>query len=204
MAGTAYFDHLERLHSAFSNLEPIQAFAFGAACAERQWPVYARAAAGKVWSREAILRRSLDRVWDWLLRRRGRPEGLAFECERAILEEVEDDAAQAASEVATSMYGLAKAIEADAPADCLYVADAGLRLIDSFLYELLGVPISSDSDRVVHSHELMGIEIKRQQEDLEVLLRGTPFPATIEELRNRSSGASILGEYWYGDIHPRI
>lgn len=202
MNATAYFNHLEKLHSVFPKLEPIQAFAFGAACTERQWPVYARAAAGKVWSRETILRRSLDKVWDWLLRRRGRPEGLAFECERAILEEIEDDIAQAASEVATSMYGLAKAIEADAPADCLYVADSGLRLIDSFLYELLGLPISSDNDRIVHSHELMGIEIKRQQEDLAILLRGTLFPATIEELRSRSNGASVLGEYWYYDVPP--
>jgi hypothetical protein len=42
-------------------------------------------------------------------------------------------------------------------------------------------------------------EIGRQQEDLEVLLKGTPFPATVEELRAKSTGTSVLGEFWYGD-----
>jgi hypothetical protein len=43
----------------------------------------------------------------------------------------------------------------------------------------------------------MQVEMRRQLADLG-LLEQPPTPAVVEELRRRSDGKSLLGEYWYG------
>jgi hypothetical protein len=179
-------------------MERLQAFAFAASCAERQWPVYERAAQGKQWAQPTTLRAAVDAVWGWLLQERGRPHGFAVQCERAILEEIEDDLASVASQVANSYYGLLSIVERDHVEDCIQAAKSNLGMIDAFLYEqLLDMPVSKENDLKVDAHELMRAEMARQGDDLAVLSRGAPMPSVVAQLRERSRGVSVLGQYWY-------
>src|SRR2546423_11554992 len=105
----------KRVEDALHTVSPRHAFLFAAACAERQWPVYERASAGKPWAMQAVLRSSLDAVWDWLSGRAERPR-LAEQCERAVFDENSDDeAANGAVSAATSFYGLASIVPEDPP-----------------------------------------------------------------------------------------
>src|SRR5215467_9438951 len=91
--------HLDMVETVFKNLEPIQAFTFGAACAERQWPLYVKGSHRKPWSKEPVLREALDAIWNWLLGSGGTPIGYEAQCEMAILEKLEDYAATWATDV---------------------------------------------------------------------------------------------------------
>lgn len=192
-----YGAHLKRLEGVLESLDSSQAFAIAAACAERQWPVYDRASQGRPWSQADALRRTLDAVWDWLLRKRGRPKGFAHLCESAILEEIEDDAANAASEVARAFFGLASIVESDKKDHVLYAAKENLSFIEAFLSDLLGIVPSSENVAVIDGHELMQAEIARQRTDLDLVSRGAPLPPVVEQLRAGSEGVSVLGSYWY-------
>jgi hypothetical protein len=178
-------------------MDTLQAFVFAASCAERQWPIYDGASQGRKWAQLAVLRGTLDAIWEWLLPKRQRPRGYAIQCNRAILEEIEDDAANAASEVATSFCGLASIVEQNEPRHCIQAAKSNLSMIDAFLYELLGLPISRENDLRIDSHDLMRNEMARQDADLALLSRGIPMPAVVAEIRDRSRGQSLFGQYWY-------
>jgi hypothetical protein len=188
--------HRHGIEELLRGVSPQHAFLFAAACAERQWPVYARAAAGKPWALPAVLRGSLDAVWDWLLGRRERPR-LAEQCERAIFDENTDaEEDNAAFHVANSFYGLAAMVEEDQPQYSAQAAASNLDLVDAFLYDLLDLPVAAANDLVVDSHELMQREMQRQLADLSALSQ--PFgPELVETLRGRARGESLLGDYWY-------
>lgn len=200
MARRPYFEHLERVEATLKDVDGLQAFTFAASCAERQWPVYERAAKGKNWGQSTVLRGALDAIWGWLLQQRERPRGHALQCERAILEEIEDVTANTASEVATSFYGLASIVERDQAKHCVQAAKSNLTMIDAFLYEMLRLPISHENDLKVDSSELMQHERIRQDATLAVLARGTPMPSVVADIRERSLGQSIFGQYWYAEM----
>lgn len=191
-------EHEQAIRERLEEMEPPEAFALAAACAERQWPIYERASAGKPWSQPEVLRRALDAVWDWLLRKRGRPQGLARQCEAAILDEIEDDEDQAASNVANMIYGLASVVESERKDQVLFAARENLAFIEAFVSELLDLAPTPENMPAIESHVLMQAEIRRQQDDLALLSRGVSLPAVIEGVRLKSSGVSILGDYWYG------
>jgi hypothetical protein len=199
VATSSVDEHEERLRQALEKMDASQAFVFAAACAERQWPIYDRASQGKAWSRAELLRRTLDAVWDWLLRRRGKPQGLARQCEAAILEDIEEDSDQAASNAANVIYGLAAIVESGRKDHVLYAARENLSFIEAFVSELMGVIPSPENVPSIEAHELMQEEIRRQQDDLRVVSGSALLPGAIEGLRSRSIGVSILGEYWYGE-----
>lgn len=188
--------HRKRVEDALRQVSPQHAFLFAVACAERQWPVYERASAGQAWEMQAVLRGSLDAVWDWLLGQADRPHR-AEECERAIFDEDSaDEEADAAFTVSNNYYGLAAIVEDDQPEYCAQTAVSNLDLLDAFLYDLLDLPTSAASDLTVDAHELMQAEIQRQLADLEALRQ--PFgPDLVQALRQRARAASVLGNYWY-------
>jgi hypothetical protein len=192
-----YKEHLDDVKRGLTTLESSQAFGFGAACVEREWPIYERAAQARSWSQAQALRRTLDEIWAWLLRQRGRPRGLARVCEGAILVEIEDDTANAASEVATSFFALASIIEDDQKDQVLYAAKANLSFIEAYVSEMLDIVPTPENAAKIDSHELMQAEMGRQREDLDVLARATPLPSVIEQVRARSQGVSILDSYWF-------
>ena len=193
----SYRDHLREVEVALRGFGESQAFTLAAACSERQWPVYERAAVGMPWSKADVLRRTLDAVWEWLLRQRGRPRGFARGCEEAVLEEIKDDVQNAASEVAGAFYGLASIVEGNRTMDVLYAAKANLSFVEAFLADLLDIEPTEKNASAIDSHELMQAEIGRQREDLSALLRGVPMPSVVGEIRAKSAGVSLLGEYWW-------
>src|SRR6516162_494496 len=78
---------LDRVKRTLQSMDARRAFAFAAACTERQWPVYQRASAGKPWERQAILRRSLDTIWRWLAGTVSDTPSLAQQCESAVCDD---------------------------------------------------------------------------------------------------------------------
>jgi hypothetical protein len=188
--------HRKRAEDALGKVSPPHAFAFVAACAERQWPVYERAAEGKPWANQAVLRSSLDAIWDWLMGRRERP-CLAERCERAVFDansDAEEDSG--AFHVTNSFYGLAAIVEEDQPQYSAQSAVSNLDLVDAFLYDLLDLPGSPENDLLVDGHELMQREMQRQLADLSLLSQ--PFgPELVQTLHDRAQGGSVLGDYWY-------
>jgi len=177
-------------------VSPQHAFLFAAACAERQWPVYARASEGKPWEMQSVLRGSLDAVWDWLAGRTERPR-LAEQCERAVFDEDSDDEEDSgAFSVANSLYGLASIVQEDQPQYSAQSAMSNLDLVDAFVYDLLDLATSAENDLIVDAHELMQQEIQRQLADLSMLSQ--PFgPELVQALRERAQGQSVFGDYWY-------
>jgi uncharacterized protein YjaG (DUF416 family) len=185
----------KRVEDALRTVSPRHAFLFAAACAERQWPVYERASEGKPWEMQAVLRSSLDAVWDWLSGRAERPR-LAEQCERAVFDENSDDEEDnGAFSAANSFYGLASIVQEDQPQYSAQSAVSNLDLVDAFVYDLLDLETSAESDLIVDAHELMQREMQRQLADLE--LPSQPFGTDlVQTLRGRAQGVSVLGEYW--------
>jgi hypothetical protein len=188
--------HRKTIEAALGKVSAQHAFAFAAACAERLWPVYERAAEGKPWAMQAVLRSSLDAVWDWLMGQRERPR-LAEQCERAVFDansDAEED--NGAFQAANSVYGLAAIVEQDQPHYSAQSAVSNLDLLDAFLYDLLDLTVSPENDLIVDGHELMQREMQRQLADLS-LLSQLVGPDLVQTLRDRARGQSVLGDYWY-------
>ncbi len=190
--------HMKKVKDVLRKVSPLHCFTFAAACAERQWPVYNRASEGKAWERQAVLRSSLDAIWNWLLGKAERPR-LAEQCESAVIDaDPLKDEDTAAFYVANSFFGLAAIVEKDQPNHCHGSADNNLNDLDAFIYELLGLAVTPENDCIVDNHELMQNEVKRQLDDLNSL--NAPLsPALVEGLRARSMRQSILNDYWYNE-----
>ena len=190
--------HSENVQKRLRALDETRALAFVALCVERQFRVYVKAAEGKAWSRTRELRAFLDSVWNWLEGAGERPptaaDGIPIN-----EEEIEDDADSAATEVAISVYGLAGCIETGELEGCLSVCENGLTLLQSFLFERLGLDVTPKNEMIVDEHELMQREFKIQLDDLEALrdANAESLPITLEALRSAQSIRSILGSYWF-------
>src|SRR4051794_1730350 len=187
---------MKRVEEALRTVSPQHAFLLAAACAERQWPVYERASAGKPWEMQAVLRGSLDAIWDWLSGRTERSR-LAEQCERAGFDENSDDEADnGAFSAANSFYGLASIVQEDQPRYSAQSAVSNLDLVDAFVYDLLDLETSAENDLIVDAHELMQREMQRQLADLDSLSQ--PFGSElVQTLRGRAQEVSVLGDYWY-------
>ena len=177
--------HMNAVENALQEVSPQHAFAFAAACAERQWPVYKRASEGKPWEKQAILRSALDAIWDWLLGRDERPR-LADQCESAIFDgDPVKDEDTAAFYVANSFFGLATIVEKDQPHHCRQSAVSNLDALDAFLYELYDLSVCPESDTLVDSHELIQKEMRHQLEDLRTV------EGTVHSCRGRATPQEI-------------
>ncbi len=192
--------HYDWLENASRGLDLRAAVAFGAACAERQWPVYVRASAGKPWEKRALLRTALDSIWRWLFEIDSqRPSGYFAACEEASLESVQrtDESVEAASRVVVSWLELLHGLETGDANACKSLGECNLNLLHSFIYFLLDIEVSSDNEFVVGDHQLVRQEIKRQQDDLTLLRTRTLQPSVAREIFGRSQGQSMFGDYWY-------
>jgi hypothetical protein len=197
MAKSPLLTHFDRLNELFLEAGPIQAFAFGACCAQRQWPVYLRASSGKEWAKPEMVNAGLNAVWAWLSGEGHRLSGYSSQLDAAGPEQMKEDSDAGASDVLVSIGVLFDALESDVPGRCQYVGRHGLDLLDGFVYELVGIPVTSKNDIIVESHELIQAEMKRQIDDLTVLAGGPASPLVIKSLRTKAEGESILGSYWY-------
>jgi len=189
--------HIETVEKTIENLDQKKAFAFGAACTEHQWPVYVKASEGMPWEMQSDLRKALDDIWRWLLGSGNRPQGIFQRIESAIFEDAVKDFEIAARMVAGSFVSLAYGVENDKLSQCAQVAVYGLDLIESFVYDILNLPVTSENDLLVDQHELIRNEMRRQQDDLKFVVSEPMSPAVIRELRARSLGESILQNYWF-------
>ena len=194
---TPLLAHMETVEATVESLDPKKAYAFGAACAERQWPVYVKASEGKPWEMQSDLRMALDDIWRWLLGSGNRPQGIFQRIESAIFEDAVKDFEIAARMVAGSFVSLAYGVENDKLSECAQVAVYGLDLIESFVYDILNLPLTSENDLLVDQHELIRNEMRRQQDDLKFVVSEPMSPEVIRELRARSLGESILQNYWF-------
>jgi hypothetical protein len=186
--GSEILRHMADIQAIVVGLPALQAFTFGAACAERAWPVYRQASQGQEWERRAILRGALDAVWSWLAGGTERPELLAAQCEQAVVDKALPDAYV----VANNLFGLLSFIEQDDPSHCHLCAEMNLDLITSYLYDFYHLKYSEESEAAVDAHELTRQEMHCQTDDLRRMSQFFSVQVVVE-LRNRSLGKSIFG-----------
>lgn len=191
-------DHLTQLEQKFKSLAPHHAFVFGISCAERQWPIYELASEGKVWSNQQILRQILDKTWDWLLGEGEFPHGCSEMCEKAILESIEDENASFAYHVTVSLSAYFYNIENNLPTECFRIGGENLELIETLVYDLYKLPISSQNDPIIDRHPLMMEEMSLQKGELAVLLaQKIPLGKIVNGFRDHSKSRSIFQNYWH-------
>jgi hypothetical protein len=195
MLGRWLLTHYDRVRRAVAALSQPSAFAFGAACAERDWLVYERASTGKRWARREVLRSNLNAIWSWLEGKAEQPHISAVACEQAIPSASDDLLDDLGFQVANIYFGLVALVEDDNTHPIHTVAQSNLDLIDAFLYELSGLPVTAENDAAVDAHELVQAEVKRQLEDLE-LLATSATPALVEQVKRRALGVDLLKGCW--------
>jgi hypothetical protein len=193
--GRLLLTHFDRVKRTVATLSPASAFAFGAACAERQWGVYERASAGRPWERREVLRPNLDAIWSWLEGGEAEPLVSASACEDAIHEAGDDVADDLGFHVANSYFGLVALVEEDDPGHVYLMAQSNLNLLDAFLHEVAGLAVSPESARAVYDHQLVQAEMRHQLDDL-ALLAVPATPALVEQVRRKAEGVSLLGDWW--------
>src|SRR5947209_5165542 len=104
--------HLDHMKSRLRSIPSPAAFTFGVACLEREWPVYVRASEGKSWEARALLRMTLDAIWDWRGERRNRPDSFANKCESAINDKGPmDNCDSYGAEITTNFFAFASYVE---------------------------------------------------------------------------------------------
>ena len=194
-------DHLSNVTSRLAHVGEMQSACFAAACVERSWRAYVRAAQGKPWNRGDTLRRTLDTAWSWCSGSGPRPAGLSAAAEGAVdvfdetgMQQPSDNAGR---HVAVATYNLIASIEERNSEGFSGSAQLNLDFIDAFLYEYLDLEQSTENDEAVDRHELMNAERNRQTSDLVIVSERWSVPGTVEELRQTSTDANVLGEYWY-------
>ena len=186
--------HLERVKQSFTQLSKESPFLFAMACAERLWLPYQRASQGMSWEKQTVYRASLDLAWQsaaWLGQLSEEVESL---CENAI-PEATGPMAWAARSAAVSFYAVVCIIRRRQVNECASAAKANLDALDQFIYELTGLNISKANDLKVCDHELMKAEMTHQTQDLDIL-RQPLSHSLVMAIRQRSTGKSILGNYW--------
>ena len=197
MARTPYDTHLEQVARIVPTLAPRAAFAVAAACVERMWPIYERAARNQNVSDAKLLRETLDSIWDWIHGVGARPDGASERCERAVVEVTpRDDATSGALDIAVSFSGLAGIVEDDEPDGARQAARSNLDFLGRYLYLMLELRGGSEHDLEVYSHPLVEQEIARQMADLRFAQQASDL-SQLTELRSRSQGVSLLGSSWY-------
>ena len=191
-------EQIDKIESIFRLLNSLQIYTFGVFCAERQWLIYEKASVGKQWDNKKLYREMLDAVWDWLLGKTVQPQNYSKLCEEAIIENIDDDKDTFASEVSVSFYNLIFSIENNIPEDTFQTIKHSLNAIDFFLLDfVLYIPASISNDLLVDSHELVINEIGEEDYCIEVLLNPNFTEKQIKMLRERATGQSILGNYWF-------
>jgi hypothetical protein len=201
--------YLHDLQKRLAPLPPAQLWAFSAACAERQWPIYARAAASRHWDRRVDLRTALDHVWDWVGGAGPRPHDSVPGCDQAGFMddtggidrtfEFESEADAGAAQAWLTLWTLTQGIAADNPGECYHLAQGGMNLIHSFVsdYELPPLDAGADRDAAADAHELVRNAMSQQEGDLDLVTATADVPAIAAELRARASAQSILMDRWY-------
>ena len=196
MTQFTYLQHIDFIKDRLHEIGSTGSFTFATACTERLLPCYARAAVDQQWNRVDVLRSVLNRIWHWLLAEYQRPVGAAAECKAALPPASAEVLPNLGYEIVSAFYGLAATVERDHWHDCFHAADANLGVIEGFLYSTLGLPMSGDSDQIVHSHRLMIDEMERQLDDIRAFSEeGTP--AVIDFIRKRATGTSVLSGEWF-------
>jgi len=193
---TSIVEHLAFIQRRLAKANPQGVYIFGALCLERQLPVYLRAAIGKTWSHDHLLKHSLDTLWAAIYTGSPLPIALHEGVVRSVdaVSEEENDIAVLAFDVACSFENLVNAYKSHKPQEVYLCAQTSISIIDNFLCILLNITSDTRADeQQILIHELMQTEISRQQFDLVVLDDCNKFCVAREE----SKGKSILAGYWY-------
>ncbi|HRH43095.1 MAG TPA: DUF416 family protein [Pyrinomonadaceae bacterium] len=176
-------------------------FAFGVFCAERQFPIYEKLAVGKNWNNTKLFRDVLNKIWDWLLDKDDKPQGYLEICDQAVeaVEQSQVDIDSFAFDASLSFSGLIYMVENDIfePNSIEGTIHSSLNIIHTFLFDYL-LDISSSSpegELISNSHELIINEIIEQDYCINMILNSNFSIKSIEMLRQRASGQSILGNY---------
>lgn len=190
--------HLNKIESLFGLLTPEKKYTFGTFCAERQWLVYKKATTTKNYNDQILFREILNEIWDWLAEKKNRPENFTANCEEAIINKIEDDNDTFASDITVSFYNLIHSVESNEPDEVLQTIEHDLNAIHFLLQDfILNLSVSSENEILIDSHELTLNEINEQNYCLEMLLSSDFSVETVVLLRERATGKSIFGNYWF-------
>jgi Protein of unknown function (DUF416) len=184
------------LHSEFvaASLRAVGrkgAFVFGSAICQRIWPTFSSALQRIESESSDELASRLTAVWEFLASLAPSPSPIApaFEMVIPSPEVVQSD--NELFETAIILSAFADSFDRASVDGMLYVSDAALALLDSFIYDVLDVEVSATSDFIVDNHPLVVREIARQKADLSDLSKSDDR-TTVLAIWARSRGQSLL------------
>lgn len=188
-----YIQHLDKAKQLLAASNNCAPYVFAMACVERLWIPYQQASQDAPDDTQAVYRMSLDLAWESLAGGKELSDETETVCERSI-PDTNRPMIWLTRAAAVSFYSVICIIRRKKSGECFSVAKANLNLLDHFIYELTGLVISRGNDLLVVEHELMKNEMRHQTEDLELLRQQTSV-SLIHDIRQRSNGKSIFGNY---------
>lgn len=168
---------------------------------ERQWKVYEKGSKGYNWNRSDVYRQLLDQCWETIIENRVVDEGLWNICVDNKPTEIMSNIAEQIDDIST--FSLIFADNLSCFIEGLLECGVAIRyslsnfdFLESFLYEYLALENNEESKEIFWKHELVQLEIMRQERDYERIHKCGDFEKLREWYRTECA-ESILGEYWF-------
>ena len=197
-------EHFELDKKRTKDLSKQEASICSLMAVERQWKVYEKAAKGYNWDRSDIYRQLLDKCWDRVLKNKVMEEEAWNICYENKPENIRTDIDEM-----DDMYCFcsifADTLEMLIDDLCEEGCTSGFtsynfQFLDGFLDEYLALGINNTDNReeVIKNHELVRIEIERQNRDFEKI-RGCDNLLELREWCLIECNESILVDYWFNE-----
>lgn len=168
---------------------------------ERQWKVYEKGSKGYNWNRNDIYRQLLDQCWETIIENRAIDEGLWNICVDNKPTEMMSNIAEQIDDIST--FSLIFADNLSCFIEGLLECGVAIRyslsnfdFLESFLYEYLALENNEENKEIFWKHELVQLEMMRQERDYERIHKCEDFEKLREWYRTECA-ESILGEYWF-------
>ncbi len=170
---------------------------------ERQWKVYERAAKGCSWDRSDIYRQLLDKCWDTVFQNKIMEEEAGNICYENKPENVKVDIDEKSNDLFCFCSIFADTLEMLIDDLCEDGCTSGFtfynfQFLDGFLDEHLahGINRTEDREEIIQNHELIRLEIERQNRDFEMISCCDNFKV-LKEWCLIECNENILADYWF-------
>lgn len=186
-------EHDNSIKDNYSSLSRFQKAVFLCLVCERQYPVYVHYAQGQDWENVSELRRLLNECWEW---------SISFGITRSPRMPNSHDFLKVAGGVAGigleadpfwSIEYLVDFIANEENNLAGYSAEKGTHIIFAHLdeNEFFNMDLR-DSERLIDNHPLMVQEMRRQNEDMQLVQRHDWQSINWQKIRHKVTGQSIL------------
>jgi hypothetical protein len=177
--------HLEKVRFVCEALDCKRSLIFCAACCERQLFAYRKSLSSNYLKIE-ISERILSDAWN----------GVVDPETELEVSDADFSASDSTENFLYSINVLLKCNETNFAQSCRSISEFGLNIVDALAYEILELPVNGKNDIIVDAHDLIKVEIGRQNSDMEFLLNNTSLHG-LKEFRRTLSKQDITLGFWY-------